>query len=90
MTITAPDVKIVIPARLHSSRLPQKVIQDIAGKTMLEWVWLSAIQSDIGQVVIAVDDKDVQHLAESFGAEAYLTQVHHTWAQIDVMKSPKQ
>ena len=77
MAVSAPDIKIVIPARLQSSRLPKKVMQDIAGKSMLEWVWLQAVQSDMGQVIIAVDEQEVLDLAESFGAEVCMTQATH-------------
>jgi len=33
----------VIPARLHSTRLAQKVLRTLAGRPMVEWVWRAAV-----------------------------------------------
>ena len=35
----------VIPARLASTRLSRKVLREIAGKPMVEWVWRAAAES---------------------------------------------
>jgi 3-deoxy-manno-octulosonate cytidylyltransferase (CMP-KDO synthetase) len=32
----------IIPARLHSSRFPQKILKALAGKPLLQWVWEAA------------------------------------------------
>ena len=34
---------VVIPARLASTRLPGKVLLEIAGHPMLEWTWHNAL-----------------------------------------------
>jgi 3-deoxy-manno-octulosonate cytidylyltransferase (CMP-KDO synthetase) len=50
----------VIPARLGSTRLPRKVLRDIAGRPMVEWVWRAAVESrQMDHVVVATDSEEV-------------------------------
>ena len=44
---------VVIPARFESSRLPGKVLADIAGKPMIQWVVEKALASGAEQVIVA-------------------------------------
>lgn len=68
----------VIPARYNSSRFQGKIIADIAGKSMIQWVYERAKQSKIlDRLVVAVDDPKVKAVVESFGGEAILTGTHH-------------
>ena len=71
------EVKIVIPARLQSSRLAEKVLLPIAGRPMLEWVWRAAEQSRVGEVIIATDHERVAGVAQAFGARVCMTAAHH-------------
>lgn len=56
---------IVIPARLDSARLPQKMILDIAGKSLIQWCYesvmlaTSQITSRTWRVVLAVDSYEL-------------------------------
>lgn len=69
-----PRIVCVIPARLKSSRLPEKVLASIAGKPMLERVYDAAVRCSLfDDVVFAVDAKVTKTLVESFGAKAYMT-----------------
>jgi len=68
---------VVIPARYQSSRLPGKPLQDIAGKSMIERVYLQAKQSGAERVVIATDDQRIVNAANDFGAEVVLTATTH-------------
>lgn len=68
---------IIIPARLASTRLPNKVLLDINGKPMLQYVYERALQSGAAQVVIATDSDEVKHAAEKFGAQVCMTAVEH-------------
>jgi len=55
-----PRILGVIPARLASTRLPRKVLRDIAGKPMVEWVWRAAVASgQMDEVVVATDSEEV-------------------------------
>jgi len=65
--------RIVIPARYESSRLPGKVLLDLAGKPMIQHVWLRACESGASEVIIATDDDRVAAAARSFGAEVCMT-----------------
>jgi 3-deoxy-manno-octulosonate cytidylyltransferase (CMP-KDO synthetase) len=50
----------VIPARLASTRLSRKVLREIAGKPMLEWVWRAARASELmDPVLVATDSEEV-------------------------------
>jgi 3-deoxy-manno-octulosonate cytidylyltransferase (CMP-KDO synthetase) len=50
----------VIPARLASTRLPRKVLREIAGKPMVEWVWRAAMGSgQMDEVLVATDSEEV-------------------------------
>jgi 3-deoxy-manno-octulosonate cytidylyltransferase (CMP-KDO synthetase) len=67
------EFRIVIPARLNSTRLPGKVLLDIAGKPLVQHVWEQSVSSGAEQVVIATDDSRVARVAEGFGATVCMT-----------------
>jgi 3-deoxy-manno-octulosonate cytidylyltransferase (CMP-KDO synthetase) len=68
------DVIGVIPARFESSRFPGKVLANIAGRTMIQWVWEAASKSTLLEdLIIATDDERVIKAAETFGGKAVLT-----------------
>ena len=71
------DFHVVIPARYDSSRLPGKVLMDIAGKTMLQRVYEQAISSGAESVAIATDNEQVAQVAEAFGATVCMTSYRH-------------
>ncbi len=63
----------MIPARLASSRLPNKILLDINGKPLIQRVYENVRNSIEGDVVIAAGDKEIVDAAEKFGAKAVLT-----------------
>ncbi len=64
----------VIPARLRSTRLPEKPLHSIAGRPLLAWVIENMkLAVKLDSVVVATDDQRVADLALSCGAEAMLT-----------------
>ena len=68
----------VIPARYGSSRFKGKVLADIAGKPMIQWVYERANQSKtLDELFVAVDDPRVKSRVEQFGGKAVLTAAHH-------------
>lgn len=70
----AAPVLAVIPARLASTRLPEKPLRDIDGKSMLERVYVRAAQaSSVDRLVIATDSEIIRAEAERFGAEVVMT-----------------
>lgn len=63
----------VIPARLASSRLPNKVLADIAGKPMILHVVDRAREAGIGPVLVAAGDQEIVDVCHAAGVEAVLT-----------------
>ncbi len=69
----SPRFKLVIPARLASTRLPRKMLRPLAGKPLLQWTWESACRTAAEQVIIAVDDEETLAVCRGFGADARMT-----------------
>jgi len=73
------DIIGVIPARLHSTRLPEKLVRSLLGKPLLQWTWENALKAhSLDKLIIACDDQRIKDLADSFGAESVLTSKEHT------------
>ncbi len=64
---------VLIPARLASSRLPEKALADIHGSPMIVHVWRRALEADVGPVVVAAGDPGIADAVESAGGQAVLT-----------------
>lgn len=69
----AGNFRVVIPARFDSTRLPGKVLLDIAGKPMLQHVWERANASGASEIIIATDSDQVADAATGFGAVVCMT-----------------
>jgi 3-deoxy-manno-octulosonate cytidylyltransferase (CMP-KDO synthetase) len=64
----------VIPARLASTRLPRKVLREIAGEPMLAWVYRAARAcTQLDQVLIATDSEEVMEFAHARSFPAVFT-----------------
>jgi 3-deoxy-manno-octulosonate cytidylyltransferase (CMP-KDO synthetase) len=68
---------VVIPARMASSRLPDKPLADIAGLPMVVRVAQRAQQSQASQVVVAADDERIVQVCQAHGVRALLTRKDH-------------
>lgn len=72
---------VLIPARLHSTRLPEKPLADIAGIPMVVRVAQRVMQADAAdaaaRVVVAADHARIVQVCRDFGIEAILTDSHH-------------
>lgn len=66
---------IIIPARLASSRFPQKVLADIGGVPMV--VRTAQRVAHLGRVVVAADDELILSTCRAHGIEAMLTSTTH-------------
>jgi 3-deoxy-manno-octulosonate cytidylyltransferase (CMP-KDO synthetase) len=68
----------VIPARLASTRMPRKVLREIAGRPMLAWVYEAARSSQlVGDVIVATDSDEVMEVCRQNGWKARLTSCQH-------------
>jgi len=68
---------VLIPARLRSTRLPDKPLADIGGMPMVVRVARRAGQSQAARVVVAADDERIVQACEARGVEAVLTRQDH-------------
>lgn len=68
---------VLIPARLASTRLPDKPLADIAGKPMVVRVAERAAKSSAARVVVAADHPSIVQACEAHGVSALLTSPAH-------------
>ena len=77
------SVAVILPARRHSTRLPEKLLLNRTGKTVLEHTLERAAAAQaqsnglITTVLAAVDDPELLRVAEKAGARAVLTRADH-------------
>jgi 3-deoxy-manno-octulosonate cytidylyltransferase (CMP-KDO synthetase) len=73
----APPFTVLIPARMASTRLPDKPLADIAGQPMVVRVAQRAKASSARRVVVAADSEAIVRACEAHGIEAVLTGAQH-------------
>ena len=91
-------VAIVIPARLHSTRLPQKLLLRETGKTVIQHTYEAALQAKKpSRVCVAADGEEIAAAVRAFGGNVVLTDPNHAsgsdrvaevargWPDIDVI-----
>ena len=67
----------IIPARLKSSRLPEKLLLSDTGKPLIQYVWETARRCPaLDDVIIATDSERIQDVVAAFGGRAELTGDH--------------
>jgi 3-deoxy-manno-octulosonate cytidylyltransferase (CMP-KDO synthetase) len=72
--LTAAQVIGIIPARVASTRLPRKILREIAGKPMLAWVYQAASSAGVfDRLVVATDAAEVAELCRANGWECRMT-----------------
>jgi len=74
-TSTTPKrLAAIIPARLESTRLPRKVLLDINGKPLIQWVYERTERAiSVDEVYVATPDKEIIDVVHSFGGKSILT-----------------
>jgi len=71
-------VLAVIPARLASTRLPRKMLREIAGVPLLAWVYQGVRGcSSLDQVIVATDSDEIMRFCEEQGFVARMTSQAH-------------
>lgn len=71
------DFHVIIPARFQSSRYPGKLLQDLAGQTIIERVYRQALKAKPKSIIIATDHEAIFRVATDIGAIAMMTESHH-------------
>ncbi len=65
---------IVIPARIGSTRLPEKMLLDETGKTLVQHTWENACAANCADAIfIATDSGRIAEVAAGFGARVEMT-----------------
>lgn len=65
---------VVIPARLRSARLPEKMLLSETGKTLIQHTYESASRAELPErVLVATDHERIYDAVTGFGGEAVMT-----------------
>jgi 3-deoxy-manno-octulosonate cytidylyltransferase (CMP-KDO synthetase) len=68
----------IVPARLASTRLPNKPLYPLLGRPLIEWVWRRVeAMSVLHRAVVATDSPEVADVCRSLGAPVELTSPDH-------------
>ena len=55
----ARGFSVVIPARLASTRLPEKLLRVVKGKPLIQWTWENALKTEAANVTVVTDSKEI-------------------------------
>jgi 3-deoxy-manno-octulosonate cytidylyltransferase (CMP-KDO synthetase) len=68
----------IVPARLASTRLPNKPLYPILGRPLIEWVWRRVSElGTLDHAVVATDSYEVAELCRALGAPVEMTSPDH-------------
>src|SRR5690606_5063093 len=68
----------IVPARLASTRLPNKPLYPLLGRPLIEWVWRRvAAMRVLDHVVVATDSPEVAEICRGLGAPVEMTSPEH-------------
>ena len=68
---------VIIPSRLSAKRLPGKPLLKINGLSIISHVFKRAEKANIGEVIVAAEDKEIVGDVEKNGGQAILTSTRH-------------
>lgn len=68
---------VIVPARLASTRLPNKTLADLGGLPMVVRVARNAKKSGAARVIVAGDDSEIIDACSAYGVDALLTSKAH-------------
>lgn len=68
----------IVPARLASTRLPNKPLYPLLGRPLIEWVWLRVQGMRVlDHAVVATDSEEVAEVCRALGAPVEMTSTEH-------------
>jgi 3-deoxy-manno-octulosonate cytidylyltransferase (CMP-KDO synthetase) len=68
----------IVPARLASTRLPNKPLYPLLGRPLIEWVWRRVEGMKVlDEAVVATDSEEVAEVCRAMGAPVELTSSDH-------------
>ncbi len=68
---------VIIPSRLSATRLPGKPLLKINGLSIISHVFKKAEEANIGEVIVATEDKEIIDDVRQNGGQAILTKSQH-------------
>lgn len=68
---------VIVPARMASTRLPNKPLADIGGKPMVVRTAEQALKSGAERVVVATDHEEIVRACAEHGVQAFMTRADH-------------
>lgn len=69
---------IIIPARLNSSRLKNKLLLCAKGKPVIQWVYEAALKAKLASnVIVACDSEEIFNVVKEFGGNVEMTSTEH-------------
>ena len=74
------DIRVIgmLPARLHSSRLPEKALVDIEGLPMFVHTFKrTQLAESLDDVYLATDSEKIKEIAETYNIKVIMTSQHH-------------
>ncbi len=78
LQLKQPKVTAIIPARYSSTRLPAKLLLDLAGKPIIQHVYERTSQTKlVDQIIIATDDNRIETVVKNFGGNVIMTSNKH-------------
>ncbi len=69
--------RIIIPARYASTRLPAKLLIEVAGKPILQHTYERALECNFDSILIATDHLEIAKLCDKIGADYVMTRKDH-------------
>jgi 3-deoxy-manno-octulosonate cytidylyltransferase (CMP-KDO synthetase) len=75
--MTEKRILVLIPARMASTRLPNKPLLDLAGLPMIVHVLRRAEAAKLGRVAVATDTAEIAAVVRAHGGEAVMTSAEH-------------
>jgi 3-deoxy-manno-octulosonate cytidylyltransferase (CMP-KDO synthetase) len=68
----------IIPARLGSTRMPQKMLADINGKPLIQHTYEHAKKATVlDELIVATDSREIFETVKEFGGKAVMTSKHN-------------
>lgn len=71
------EFHVLIPARLASTRLPEKALADLCGKPLIVRVWENAVASGADSVAVATDSERIADAVREAGGRVVMTAEGH-------------
>jgi|SRR3989338_8770228 len=71
---TRPKVLGIIPARLGSTRIPEKMLKDICGKPLIQWTVERTLKArSLDALVVATDSERIAEIVKPLGVPVIMT-----------------